>query len=416
MPNAFMPNTLVTHLECSLCNRKFQAGKVWNLCECGGPLLVRYDLALLRDTWSRDSFASTPNSMWRYAPALPVQLTTSIISLGEGMTPLLPVPRTGARIGASDLLVKDEGLNPTGSFKARGLSCAVSMCVELGIGKMAIPSAGNAASALAAYAAAAGIEAHIFMPEDVPQSNFIECKAYGARVTLVEGLISDCARIVAESGPREGWFDISTLKEPYRIEGKKTMGYELAEQLGWELPDAIFYPTGGGVGMIGMWKAFAEMEALGWIEPGTRPKMIAVQAEGCQPVVRAFEAGEERSRFWEGASTVASGLRVPKPLGDFLVLRAVRESGGTAIAVSDTELIDAGIRLAAEEGLFISPEGAACLVAAERLLRDGFLKREDKIVIYNTGSGLKYLEAYSTRFPRTPTGETGKLGGLITPR
>jgi len=405
----------VTHLECSLCNRKFQAGKPWNLCECGGPLLVRYDLALLRETWSLDSFASAPNSMWRYAPVLPVQHATSIISLGEGMTPLLPVLRTGARIGASDLLVKDEGLNPTGSFKARGLSCAVSMCVELGIRKLAIPSAGNAASALAAYAAAAGIEAHIFMPEDVPQANFIECKAYGARVTLVEGLISDCARIVSERGPREGWFDISTLKEPYRIEGKKTMGYELAEQLGWELPDAIFYPTGGGVGMIGMWKAFEEMEALGWVG-NKRPKMIAVQAEGCQPVVRAFNEGAERSRFWDGAATVAAGLRVPKPLGDFLVLRAVRESGGTAVAVPDAELIDAGIRLATEEGIFISPEGAACVVGAERLLREGFLKRDDKIVIYNTGSGLKYPEAYSTRFPRIAAGETGKLGGLITPR
>ena len=339
----------------------------------------------------------------------------SIISLGEGMTPLLPAHRTGARIGASDLLIKDEGLNPTGSFKARGLSCAVSMCVELGIRKLAIPSAGNAASALAAYAAAAGIEAHIFMPQDVPQSNFIECKAYGANVTLVDGLISDCARMVAERSPREGWFDISTLKEPYRIEGKKTMGYEVAEQLGWELPDAIFYPTGGGVGLIGMWKAFEEMEAFGWIGRA-RPKMIAVQAEGCQPVVRAFNEGADRSRFWDGAATVAAGLRVPKPLGDFLVLKAVRESGGTAIAVADTELIDAGIQLAMEEGIFISPEGAACVAGAEKLLRDGFLKREDRIVIYNTGSGLKYLEAYSTRFPRTAAGETGKLGGLITPR
>jgi threonine synthase len=410
-----MANTLVTHLECSLCNKKFQAGKAWNLCECGGPLLVRYDLALLRETWSRDSLASAPESMWRYAPALPVERATSIISLGEGMTPLLPALRTGARLGSSDLLIKDEGLNPTGSFKARGLSCAVSMCVELGIRKLAIPSAGNAASALAAYAAAAGIEAHIFMPQDVPQSNFIECKAYGAHVTLVEGLISDCARIVAERGPREGWFDISTLKEPYRIEGKKTMGYELVEQLGWELPDAIFYPTGGGVGMIGMWKAFDEMEALGWID-SSRPKMIAVQAEGCQPVVRAFNEGAERSRFWDGAATVASGLRVPKPLGDFLVLHAVRASGGTAIAVPDTDLIDAGIQLASEEGVFISPEGAACIVAAQKLLSDGFLKRDDQIVIYNTGSGLKYLEAYSTRFPRTAAGETGKLGGLITPR
>ncbi len=411
-----MPNTSVTHLECSLCSRKFERAKAWNLCECGGPLLVRYDLASIRESWSMDSLASGPNSMWRYAPVLPVGRESSIVSLGEGMTPLILTPRTGARIGAPNLQVKDEGLNPTGSFKARGLSCAVSMCVELGIGKPAIPSAGNAASALAAYAAAAGLEAHIFMPQDVPQANFIECKAYGAEVTLVDGLISDCARLVAERGPREGWFDISTLKEPYRIEGKKTMGYELAEQLGWELPDAIFYPTGGGVGMIGMWKAFEEMEALGWVQPGRRPKMIAVQAEGCQPVVRALQEGAERSRFWERAATVASGLRVPKPLGDFLVLRAIRESGGTAVAVADGDLIDAGIRLASEEGLFVSPEGAACVVAAQRLVAEGFLKRDEKIVIYNTGSGLKYLEAYCTRFPRLPGGETDKLGGLITPR
>jgi threonine synthase len=337
--------------------------------------------------------------MWRYSPVLPVVSSESIVSLGEGMTPLLPARRTGKRIGATDLWIKDEGLNPTGSFKARGMSCAVSMCVELGLKKLAAPSAGNAASALAAYAAAAGLEAHIFMPKDVPQSNFVECRAYGARVTLVDGLISDCGRIVAERAPIEGWFDLSTLKEPYRIEGKKTMGYEVAEQLGWKLPCAIFYPTGGGVGMIGMWKAFQEMEDLGWIGP-ERPKMIAVQAEGCQPVTRAFEEGAERSRFWEGAATVASGLRVPKPLGDFLVLDAVRKSGGTAIAISDSDLMDAGAMLASEEGIFASPEGAACVAAAERLLQSGFLKSDDQMVIYNTGSGLKYLEAYSARFPR----------------
>jgi threonine synthase len=410
-----MPQSFVTHLECSLCSREYQAGKSWNLCECGGPLLVRYDLRKLRSAWSRDSLVSGPDNMWRYAPALPVTKETSIISLGEGMTPLLPARRTGERIGSGDLLIKDEGLNPTGSFKARGLSCAVSMCVELGQRGLAIPSAGNAASALAAYAAAAGLEANIFMPQDVPQSNFIECKAYGARVTLVDGLISDCGRIVAERKQAEGWFEISTLKEPYRIEGKKTMGYELAEQLGWSLPAAIFYPTGGGVGMIGMWKAFAEMEALGWIGR-ERPKMIAVQAAGCAPVVKAFEEGAEKSQFWDDASTVASGLRVPKALGDFLVLRAVRESGGTAIAISDNELIDAGIQLAAEEGMFVAPEGAACVAAAEKLIRSGFLKRDDRIVIYNTGSGLKYLETYATRFPRTASGETDKLGGLVTPR
>ena len=410
-----MPLNSVTHLECSSCNRNYEAGRPWNLCECGGPLLVRYDLATLRQSWSLDSFASATNSMWRYAPALPVQHETSIVSLGEGMTPLIEAARTAARIGARDLLIKDEGLNPTGSFKARGLSCAISMCVELGLRKVAIPSAGNAASALAAYAAAAGIDAHIFMPQDVPQANFIECKAYGAHVTLVNGLISDCGRIVAERAPKEGWFDISTLKEPYRIEGKKTMGYEVAEQLGWELPHAIFYPAGGGVGLIGMWKAFGEMEALGWIGPH-RPKMIAVQAEGCQPIVRAFHAGAERSTFWDNASTLAAGLRVPKPLGDFLMLRAIRESSGTAIAICDSDLLDAGIKLASEEGIFVAPEGAACVAAAEKLLAQGFLKPDDKIVIYNTGSGLKYLEAYSTRFPRNMASDTDKLGGLITPR
>jgi threonine synthase len=337
--------------------------------------------------------------MWRYAPALPVTSSESIVTLGEGMTPLLPARRTGQRIGATDLWIKDEGLNPTGSFKARGMSCAVSMCVEFGLKKLAAPSAGNAASALAAYAAAAGLEAHIFMPKDVPQANFVECRAYGARVTLVDGLISDCGRIVAERAASEGWFELSTLKEPYRIEGKKTMGYEVAEQLGWRLPDVIFYPTGGGVGMIGMWKSFDEMEALGWIGP-ERPKMIAVQAEGCQPVTRAFQEGAERSRFWEGAATVASGLRVPKPLGDFLVLEAVRKSGGTAIAISDSDLMDAGANLASEEGIFACPEGAACVAAAERLLRSGFLKPDEQMVIYNTGSGLKYLEAYSSHFPR----------------
>jgi threonine synthase len=388
----------VTHLECSRCGKRFERGQVLNLCDCGGPLLVRYDLESLRRSWSRDQIATGPNSMWRYAPALPAR-AESIVSLGEGMTPLLRTRRLGARVGADDLWVKDEGLNPTGSFKARGLSCAISMAVELGIKKVAIPSAGNAASAMAAYAAAAGIEAHIFMPRDVPQSNYIECKAFGAHVTLVDGLISDCAKIVNDGHATEGWFDVSTLKEPYRIEGKKTMGYELCEQMGWQLPDVIFYPTGGGVGIIGMWKAFDEMEALGWIG-SRRPKMIVVQAEGCQPVVRAYEEGEERSQFWEHAQTVASGLRVPKPLGDFLILEAVRKSGGTAIAVSDDQLIDAGIQLASDEGIFVAPEGAACVAALEKLLASGFLKKDERIVIYNTGAGLKYLEAYSTRFPR----------------
>ena len=404
----------VTHLECSLCKKSFEAGKAHNLCDCGGPLLVRFDLEKARLNWSREQIAKGPNSMWRYGPMLPPR-PESIVSLGEGMTPLIRTRRLGARVGASDLWIKDEGLNPTGSFKARGLSCAVSMLVEFGIRKVAIPSAGNAASAMAAYAAAAGIESHIFMPRDVPQANYIECKAFGSHVTLVDGLISDCAKIVDGGRATHGWFDVSTLKEPYRIEGKKTMGYELAEQLGWELPDAIFYPTGGGVGLIGMWKAFEEMEALGWIG-SKRPKMIVVQAEGCQPVVRAFERNEARSQFWNGAHTVAAGLRVPKPLGDFLVLDAVRKSGGTAIAVSDAELIDAGIQLASDEGMFVAPEGAACVTALQKLLASGFLKPAERIVIYNTGSGLKYLEAYATRFPRQASGEQDKLGGLITPR
>ena len=386
-----------THLECSLCHNRLDAGVVANLCTCGGPLLVRYDLEKIRHRWRRREVANGPPNMWRYAPLLP-PANESIVTLGEGWTPLIRTERLSARIGAGELWVKDEGLNPTASFKARGLACAVSMCVELGIRKVAIPSAGNAASAMAAYAAAAGIEAHIFMPRDVPQANYLECMAYGAQVTLVDGLIGDCGRMVAERGPAEGWFDVGTLKEPYRIEGKKTMGYEVAEQLDWELPDAIFYPTGGGVGLIGMWKAFEEMEKLGWIG-GRRPKMIAVQAEGCQPVVRAFEENEPFSRVYENAHTVAAGLRVPKPLGDFLVLEAVRQSGGTAIAVSDDALLEAGVQLAADEGIYAAPEGAACVAALEKLLASGFLKPTDRIVLYNTGSGLKYPEAYSARFP-----------------
>jgi len=407
--------TTVTHLECSVCGKKREAGQIHNLCECGGPLLVLYDLDRAKETWSRDSVAKGPTNMWRYAPVLPVRNETSIVSLGEGMTPILRTRRLGERLGAHDLWVKDEGINPTGSFKARGLSCAVSMCVELGIRKVAIPSAGNAASALAAYAAAAGLEAYIFMPRDVPQANYIECRAFGAHVTLVDGLISDCGKLVAERKDAEGWFDISTLKEPYRIEGKKTMGYEVAEQLGWTLPDAIFYPAGGGVGLIGMWKAFAEMEALGWIS-SKRPKMIAVQTEGCQPVVRAFERGESKSQFWENAHTVAAGLRVPKPLGDVLMLDAIRKSDGTAIAVSDEELLDATLELSRDEGIFAAPEGGACVSALRKLLANGFLKSDERIVLYNTGAGTKYLEAFSTRFPRTTASEQDKLGGLITPR
>ena len=388
-----MPN--VTHLECSLCATRFEARQIHNLCSCGGTLFVRYDLPAIKKTWSRDSVRSSRPDLWRYLPVLPPQDTGSIVSLGEGMTPLIRTRRLGAAMGAQQLWVKDEGLNPTASFKARGMTTAITMARELGIRKIAIPSAGNAASAAAAYAAAAGIEAHIFMPKDVPRSNYIECKTLGAIVTLVDGLISDCARIVAERKDQEGWFDMSTLKEPYRVEGKKTMGYEVAEQFDWDLPDTIFYPTGGGVGMIGMWKAFDELEQLGWIS-GKRPKMIAVQAEGCQPVVRAFEQGASRSEFWQNASTVAAGLRVPKPLGDVLILKIIAESAGTAIAVSDGEILDAGRELASLEGIFAAPEGAACVIAARKLLANGFLKPSDRIVLYNTGSGLKYLESYAT--------------------
>lgn len=407
--------TTLTHLECSLCGKRFEAGLAHNLCDCGGPLLVRYDLEKARQAWSREWIASGPSSMWRYAPVLPVSKPASMITLGEGFTPLIRASRFGESIGASNLWVKDEGVNPTGSFKARGLSCCISMCHELGIRKVAIGSAGNAASACAAYAAAAGIEAHIFMPRDVPQANYIECMSYGAKVTLVDGLISDCGRIVVERKQAEGWFEVNTLKEPYRIEGKKTMGYEVAEQFQWNLPDAILYPTGGGVGLIGMWKAFEEMEALGWIGP-KRPKMIVVQAEGCAPVVRAFEKGERRAEFWQNAATVSSGLRVPKPLGDFLILDAVRASQGTCVAVSDRASLEAGVAASRLDGVFPAPEGAACFAAVARLIREGFLGADEKVVIYNTGTGLKYLEAYSTLYPRISSSEADKLGGLITPR
>lgn len=407
--------TTLTHLECSLCGARHEAGRAWNLCACGGPLLVRYDLESARRNWSREWLASSPSSMWRYAPVLPVGNPSSLVTLGEGWTPMVRARRYEASLGAESVWIKDEGLNPTASFKARGLSCCISMCRDLGVRRVAIGSAGNAASSAAAYAAAAGIEARIFMPRDVPQANYLECLAYGASVTLVDGLISDCGRIVAEGAARGDWFEINTLKEPYRVEGKKTMGYEVAEQLQWRLPDAIFYPTGGGVGLIGMWKAFDEMQALGWIGP-ERPKMIVVQAAGCAPVVKAFEEGKERAEFWQNAQTISSGLRVPKPLGDFLILQAVRASGGTCVAVEDREALRAASRVAALEGIYACPEGAACFAALERLLETGFLRRSDRIVIFNTGSGLKYPEAWSTLFPHPAGGEEDKLGGLITPR
>ena len=401
-------------MECSLCGSKLDAGTIANLCACGGALLARYDFSTLRHRWPRREVAGGPASMWRYAPVLP-PLATSIVTLGEGWTPLLGAARLGARLGAEALWVKDEGLNPTGSFQARALACAISMCVELGIRKVSMPSTGDAASALAAYAAAAGIAAHIFLPNDVPQANYLESKICGAEVTLVDGLIDDCARVAAERAASEGWFDLGTLREPYRIEGLKTMGYEVAEQMNWELPDAIVYPMGGGEGIIGMWKAFDEMDKLGWIG-GRRPKMIAVEADGCAPLGRAFAAGEPRCRFFDGAHTLAAGLRVPQPPGDFLVLEAVRASGGTVIAVSDEEMLDAGAELAASQGIFASPEGAASVAALRKLLANEFLKPADRTVLFNTGSGLKCAESWSPRFPRSTASEQDKLGGLITPR
>jgi threonine synthase len=392
-----LTQSAVTHLECSKTGERVDAGVVHNTSRAGWPLLVRYDLDGLKKRWDRDSLAGGPESMWRYAPLLPVRQADHIVSLREGWTPLHRLGDLGDRLACGNLWLKDEGVNPTGSFKARGLSCAISMCRELGVHKVAIPTAGNAGGALAAYAAAAGLDAHVFMPRDVPLANYLEAKAFGANVRLVDGLISDCGRLVAEGKDSEGWFDVSTLKEPYRIEGKKTMGLEAAEQFGWELPDAIFYPTGGGVGMIGMWKAFDELEHLGWIG-SKRPKMIAVQAEGCAPIVRAYDAGAESSEFWQDAATVASGLRVPKALGDFLVLRAVRESQGTAVAVSDRDLMNGCEDLAAREGLFVAPEGGACIAALAKLRRSGFLKSDDRILIYNTGSGYKYLEAWTAHY------------------
>jgi threonine synthase len=401
-------------LRCAVCSLSYAPDKLMNLCDCGGPLLVDYDLPSIRASWNKEQIASGPRSLWRYHVLLPAD-PAAAVTLGEGFTPLLPLQSLGGKLGLKDLWLKDEGQNPTASFKARGMSVAVTMARSLGAKKLAAPSAGNAGGALAAYAAAARLEAHIFMPRDVPESNYLECKAAGAQVTLVDGLISDCARIVAERKQAEGWFDVSTLREPYRIEGKKTMGFEVAEQFGWSLPDAILYPCGGGVGLIGMWKAFEELEALGWIGH-KRPKMIAVQAEGCAPIVKAFQEGTPHSEFWPQAWTVASGLRVPKALGDFLVLRAIRESGGCAVAVSDREMIDGGIELASSEGIFAAPEGGACAAALRGLIDRGFLKPNERILIYNTGSGLKYLEAYATRYPRFVSSDQDKLGGLITPR
>jgi len=355
---------------------------------CAGSLYVRYDLSGLQGLFHREisrvGSASHWSGMWRYRAVLPE--IEQPVTLGEGWTPMIRSRRY------PNAYLKEEGANPTGSFKARGLAMAVTMARHYGLKKLAAPSAGNAAGALAAYAAAAGVEAHLFMPKDVPFANYLEAVVYGANVTLVDGLISDCGRLVAERKEKEGWFDVSTLKEPFRVEGKKTMGYELVEQLGWEYPEAVFYPTGGGVGLIGMWKAFAELEELGWVRAGKRPRMVAVQAAGCAPVVRAFEHGEGVSEMWRDAATFASGLRVPKPYGDYIMLEILRESGGLAVALPDEEILASLKDWARNEGIFLCPEGAAATAAYDRLLKMGYLKPENRVVLFNTGAGLKYTD------------------------
>lgn len=385
----------VTHLECGACGLRHEAQRLHNLCtQCGKPLLVRYDLQRAAQTLTRQNLKSRAPDLWRYREVLPVAQDEHVITLGEGFTPLVHASRLGASLGMNELYIKDEGQNPTQSFKARGMTAAVSMAKELGVQKLAVPSAGNAAGALAAYAARAGMEAHIFMPKDTPRANVIECEQTGAHVTLMDGLITDCGAEVGRRKEAEGWFDVSTLKEPYRIEGKKTMGYELAEQFDWDLPDVIIYPTGGGTGLIGMWKAFDEMEQLGWIG-SQRPRMVTVQASGCAPIVRAFEADKRFADEFPNAHTTASGLRVPKAIGDFLILDALRASGGTAVSVTDEELIDATRDIGAAEGIFCAPEGAACLPALKKLLADSSVRPNERVVLFNTGSGVKYVESFS---------------------
>jgi threonine synthase len=382
--------SLLTHLECARCAATYPVDALLNLCTaCRSPLLARYDLAAARDALPRAALADRIGSLWRYAELLPVIDDAWRLTLGEGWTPLLATPRLGAAVGLPNLLVKDEGLNPTGSFKARGLVMAVSRAGELGAKAVALPSAGNAGAALAAYAARAGLAAHVYVPRDVPPLIALETRMLGAEVTLIDGLITDCAAHV-KAGVAEGrWFDCSTLAEPYRVEGKKTMGYELAEQLGWTLPDVIVYPTGGGTGLIGMWKAFDEMEALGWID-GRRPRMVSVQSAGCAPIVRAWETGADRAAPWVGATTVAPGLRVPSAIGDFLILDAVRASGGCAIAVEDDAILAWLPRIGHAEGIFTAPESAATVVAAAELAARGWIAPDERVLLFFTGNGLKY--------------------------
>ena len=400
----------VTYLECTKCGNRVSADQPQTVCrKDGGVLYARYDLAALKGSFTPKLVATRAGNMWRYAEVLP---EAEPITLGEGFTPMLP-----SRV-MPNVLIKDEGLNPTGSFKARGLSTAVTMARHYGLKKLAIPSAGNAASALAAYAAAAGIEAHIFMPKDVPAANRIECESYGAHVNLVDGLISDCARLVQERAEQERWFDVSTLKEPFRVEGKKTMGYEVAEQLKWEMPQGIIYPTGGGVGLLGMWKAFEEMQELGWIG-SERPQMVVVQSSGCAPIPKAWDQGHNVSEMWSKASTIAAGLRVPKAYGDYLILDILRKSGGVALAVTDEEIMMALREWAKTEGIFAAPEGAASLAAYRKLRASGFFAADDKVVLFNTGSGLKYLDVIEPAHceqahqPKLPAAR--RIGGIIGP-
>jgi threonine synthase len=397
----------IAHLECTKCGAQINADQPQTVCpKDGGVLYVRYDLAALKATFTAASLFGRTPSMWRYAEVLP---EAEPVSLGEGFTPMLPSREF------PNVYIKDEGLNPTGSFKARGMSVAVTMAKAYGLKKLSAPSAGNAASALAAYSAAAGIEAHIFMPKDVPLANRVECESYGAHVTLIDGLISDCARMIAEKKEKEGWFDVSTLKEPFRVEGKKTMGYEVAEQLGWRLPHGIIYPTGGGVGLIGMWKAFDEMQQLGWIG-SERPQMVSVQASGCAPIVKAWDEGKTGAEFWSDAETLAAGLRVPKAYGDYLILDILKKSGGIALAVSDEEIMDALRHWAKVEGIFAAPEGAAALAAYRKLCASEFFAAHDTVVLFNTGSGLKYLEVIERqKLAAQPRPASRQIGGIIGP-
>ena len=385
----------LTHLECGKCGERLEPDRLWNLCpKCAKPLLARYDLATARGVIARDAGGSRADNLWRFHEFMPVKDAAYRITLGEGMTPLVRAARLGEELGFDELFIKDESCNPTTSFKARGMAAAVSRAWELGATALSVPSAGNAAGAMAAYAAAAGLPAHVYMPTDVPEPFVAECRALGAQVTLIDGLITDCGRAAVEAAKKHNRFDLSTLKEPYRLEGKKTMGYELAEQSGWKLPDVVIYPTGGGTGLVGMWKAFDEMEQLGWVGP-ERPRMVTVQSTGCAPIVRAFESGAEAADPWEGAKTVADGLRVPAAVADFLMLEALRDSGGTAVAVSDEEMIADAIRLGSTEGVFAAPEGGATVSAFRRLREQGWIADGERTVLFITGSGHKYAHLYT---------------------